>query len=110
MKHTDVVAVSELAEKIVKQGMLDGILDLIGLEVPFCHVGRMLRFVAQNMVPGLLLGWPAPGHLLIPFFGALKRCIDINDDPAIVKKPVMHKLTDAKFAGRLIHESPEPQC
>ena len=42
--------------------------------------------------------------MLIPFLGALKGCIDIDDDPAIIEEKVMNELTNGKLTGAFSHK------
>jgi hypothetical protein len=100
----DVLPILEIAEKLVTQGMLYGVAPIIRLQVSFRNVSRMLCLVNQDMVPGLVLRGTASGHVLIPFVFALKGCIDIDDDPAIIEEKVMNELTNGKLTGALSHK------
>ena len=104
MQLADVLPVLEIAEKVVAQGMVYGVLPFIRLQVSFRNVSRMLCLVNQDMVPGLVLRGAASGHVLIPFLRALKGCIDIDDDPAIIEEQVMNELTNGKLTGALNHK------
>ena len=84
----DVAPTLKITEKVVKQGMVDRIVQLIHREIFLHDVGHVFCFIDQNMVPGLIFGRPALGHLLIPFFRTLEGGIHIHDDPAIIKKPM----------------------
>ena len=104
MQLAEVLPVSELTEEVVTQGMVYGVLPFIRLQVSFRNVSRMLCLVNQDMVPGLVLGGTALGHLFIPFLRALKGCIDIDDDPAIIEEKVMNELTNGKLTGAFSHK------
>jgi len=84
--------------------MFYGVVPFIRLQVFFRNVSRMFCLVDQDMVPGLVFGGTALGHLSIPFLRALKSCIDIDDDPAIIEELVMDELTNGKFTGTLSHK------
>jgi len=99
----DVLPVFKIAEKMVPQGMFYGVKPFVRLQVSFRNVGRMLRLINQDMVPGLVLGGTAFGHLLIPLLRALKGCIDIDNDPAIIEERVMDELTNRKLTGAVSH-------
>jgi hypothetical protein len=104
MQLAEVLPVSELTEEVVTQGMVYGVVPFIRLQVSFRNVSRMLRLINQDMIPGLVLGGAASSHLLIPFLRALKGWIDIGNDPAIVKEPVMDELTNGKLTGAFSHK------
>ncbi len=104
MQLAEILPVFEIAEKVVTQRMFYGIAPFIRLQVSFRNVSRMLCLVNQDMVPGLVLRGAASGHVLIPFFRALKGCIDIDDDPAIIEEKVMNELTNGKLTGALSHK------
>ncbi len=89
---------------MVTQGMFNGVEPSIRLQVSFRNVSRMLRLINQDMIPGLVLGRTAFGHLLIPFLRALKSCVDIDNDPAIIEERVMDELTNGKLTGALSHK------
>ena len=100
----EVLSVLEIAEKVVTQGMFYGVATFIRLQVSFRNVSCMLCLVNQDMIPGLVLGGAAFGHLLIPFLRALKGCIDIDDGPAIIEEKVMNELTNGKLTGGFSHK------
>ena len=100
----EVLPVLEIAEKVVTHRVFYGVAPLIRLQVSFRNVSRMLCLVNQDMVPGLVLRGAASGHVLIPFLRALKGCIDIDDDPAIIEEKVMNELTNGKLTGAFSHK------
>ncbi len=108
IQSVNVASILKITEEVIKQGMVDRIIQLIRLEIFLGDVGRMLCFIYQDMVPGLILGWPALGHLLIPVFFALEGSIHIHDDPAIIKEPVVNQLTDVEFTNNLAHAANRP--
>ena len=103
MQLADVLSVFEIAEEVVTQGMFYGVAPSIRLQVSFRNVSRMLRLINQDMVPGLVFGGTAFGHLLIPFLRTQKGCVDIDNDPAIIEERVMDELTNRKLTGALSH-------
>ena len=108
IQNAQVAPILKVTEKVVQQGMVDRIFQLIRLEILLSNVGRMLCFIDQDMIPGLIFGRPALGHRLIPFFCALECGIYIHDDPAIIKEPVMNQLTDVELTSNQAHTINRP--
>src|SRR6188472_1707899 len=90
----------EAAEIVADLGMAHRLARIIDKEVLLRHIGNVfcLLIFGEEMVEGLVLGRP---DLLRdrqpPFFRVGERRIDIENDAAKGKQPVLHHLTDSEF-------------
>jgi hypothetical protein len=57
----------------------------------------VLSAVDKHVIPRLVLRGTRPRHDLVPFIGALKRGVDIEDDTSIVIPLVMHELANKEL-------------
>lgn len=57
----------------------------IFLEVPFGHIGFLVAIVHQHPVPGLILGWPGLGYLVVPFVREHELGIYVDYYAAVVE-------------------------
>ena len=74
----------------------------VRLQIAFGHVGHVFSPVDKHVIPGLVLRGTRPRHDLVPFIGALKRGVDIEDDTSIVIHLVMDELAYEEF-GDVLH-------
>ncbi len=84
---------SVLAAELAEQRVSDRLAALVGLKVTFGNVGAVFSPVDEHVVPRQVFRRTGSGHQLVPLVGALKCCIDIEDDPSIVELFVMDDLT-----------------
>ena len=74
--------------------MLNGEATVIWLEVSFRYIRLMFSPVWQYVIPRTVLGWSGTGHVLVPFPGALKVHIDIDDYTPVIEQFVLHHVTN----------------
>ena len=94
-----VAPVTVRSAKNLQQRVADRIAVGGRLQVPLGHVGRVLRAVHQNVVPGTVLRRAGAGDPLVPLLAALERRIDVEDDAAVVEPDVVDDLADEEPGG-----------
>lgn len=66
-------------------------------EVSLGHIGGVKRIVDQHVIPGFILRRPGKRHFAVPLVGPLKAGIDVENNPNILKQPVVNDLPDLEF-------------
>lgn len=90
-----VTTVNESVEKDVDGRVKDRLAGLVCFQMTFGNIGKGAS-VYQYLIPWFVLGRAAAGNLLIPFIGALKVSVDIQNYTPVVKFQVVHNLSDGK--------------
>ena len=75
----------------------------VGCEVSLGHVGRVVRAIRQDVVPGLVPRRAAAGHLFVPFVAPLEGRVDVEDHPAIAEAQVVDAVAHGE--ARVMHGS-----
>jgi hypothetical protein len=99
----EVDTVSVLREDARYVGMADGFSGIIWLKVSLRHVGLMLRFMHEHVIPRPILGRTTECHLLIPFLCSLKRRIHVDDYATVIESFVVDYLTNIEFCPSCCH-------
>ena len=96
----EVLAVDEIAEKVVNQWVADGLFAFVGHQIFLGGVGDALGFVDQDMIPGLVaIGLSLVGFVPILIGGAVG--IEIHHDAAITVTFVAHQLAGLEVGMNL---------
>jgi hypothetical protein len=90
-----VEAVGKLIEVIPQQRMFNPLLIGTRLQIALGHIGGVGPFVHQDVIPGLIFGRAAAGHLVIPVIGKLEG----------LEQRVMNDLPGMIFVGKASHGS-----
>ena len=99
----EVSAVFKAREELLREGVEDGAPRGVFLQITFGDVGALPRLMHQHMVPRLVLGGLALGHLLVPVVGALKGRVHIVHHAPVVKAAVVDELADGELAVGFVH-------
>ncbi len=84
---------------------------MVWFEVAFGYIGLMLGSVWQYVIPRTVLGWSRTGHGFVPFLGASKVRIGIDDYTSVIEQFVFNHVTDRKTGARHSYHwfMPNPQ-
>ena len=99
----NVTSVGEIRKNARQLGMPDWLSGRVRLEITLGHVGLVLGIVHKNPVPGAILWRPRSGDPRVPLLGALKARIGVDDDTAIVEKPMADRLADGEPCSSTAH-------
>jgi hypothetical protein len=72
--------------------MVDRLLRFVFHQVLFSDIAFIVGIMHQDMVPGLVLRWPALGIGLIPVILSEELGIDIYNNTPVIKQAVMYTL------------------
>jgi hypothetical protein len=100
-----VEAVGKLIEVIPQQRMFNPLLIGTRLQIALGHIGGVGPFVHQDVIPGLIFGRAAAGHLVIPVIGKLEGLINSDHHTPISEQRVMNDLPGMIFVGKASHGS-----
>ena len=98
-----VAAVFKAREELLREGVDDGRLRCVFLQITLGDIGGLPRLMHQHMVPRLVLGRLALGHLLVPVVAALKSRVHIVHHAPVVKAAVVDELADGELAVGFVH-------
>jgi len=74
----------------------------VELQVAFGDVGRVLRPIDEDVIPGLVARRSRPRDGLVPLVGAREFRIDIDDDASVLEAEVAHDLAGGKLRFRWV--------
>ena len=87
----------ELTKQPVGKRVHDLLRDFRGRQVLLGDIGRMNRFIHQYVIPRFVPRGARARDLLVPRLGPLKSRIDIENDPDVIKQPVLNNFSDLEF-------------
>lgn len=77
--------------------VVDGLTGRVGFKVALGDIGLHRTAVDEDVIPGAVLGRPAFGDIVIPFRGAEKMGVDIDDHAPVIEKAVHDQVTGSEF-------------
>ena len=82
--------------------MSNRVATVVGFEVAFGHVRRVLGAVNEYVIPREVFRWSRSCYFFIPLVGSPKSCIDIENDAPVVEFLMVDDLAYEKLC-RLFH-------